>query len=173
MGVFDIADAEMISPWDALQTAVSRRSRRVRWVDAIIETILTEHEAKCDPNDPMYDMEYAAEHTAKIPPTVVKTWLMESRNEERLLTRAAKLAIDAGVADAVVRRWQAEAKRSIDALIAGLDAIPGLSTEDRIKAIEAMQSTLMPSPELPSGRDQPHVIDVLPEPDADDERDDD
>lgn len=172
MSVFDLAEVDNISPWDALQTSVNRRAQRVRWVDAIIERILAEHEAKCDVNSPLHDPDYALEHTPAIPPASVKPWLMESRNEERLLTRAAKLAIDAGVADAVVRRWQAEAKRSIDALIAGLDAIPTLSTEDRIKAIEAMQSTLMPTDELPSGRDQPRVIDVLPGPDVEDERDD-
>jgi len=76
-----------------------------------------------------------------VPNDTVRTWLIESRNEERLLTRAAKMAIDAGVADALVRRIELEGQLAVDALVAGLDVLD-LPGEQRMLALSAMHDKL-------------------------------
>jgi hypothetical protein len=141
MNAFDIADQEDVSPWDALSTAVKRRARRVRWVDAVIQVMLEKHAARCDPQSIEYEAEYAHAHDAAVPPADVRTWLAESRNEERLLIRAGKMAVDAGVADALVRRWELEGRLMTDALIVGLDAA-NLSPDQRLAALSAMHAHL-------------------------------
>lgn len=124
---FDAAAEVDMSPWDALTVAVRRRAARVQWVDHIIENIMKVHVAEGG--------------SADVPPEAVRPWLAESRNEERLMTRAAKMAVDAGVADAVVRRLEMEGRIVTDAMIAGLDAID-LTVDQRLKVLSTMHSQL-------------------------------
>lgn len=144
METFDIAKLDNISPWDALLLAVNRRAARVRWVDAILQEMLEQHRRTCeailadDPTAAVYP---------DLPPAEVRVWMAESRNEERLLTRAAKMAVDAGVADAQIRRIEMEGRLTTDALIAGLDALE-LTPDQRLKALSTMHRTLM---QLPAG----------------------
>lgn len=141
MSAFEISMDEDISPWDALLLAVKRRAARVRWDDQIIQEILNEHRAKCDPESERYNVEYSATHNPEIPPGEVRQWTAESRNEERIMTRAAKMAVDAGVADAVVRRIELEGRMVTDAMIAGLDVL-NLSPDDRMRALTTMHGKL-------------------------------
>ena len=123
----EIADTKNITPWDALLLAVRRRAARVQWVDNVITEIIKQHiDSDGDPN---------------IPPDEVKPWLMESRKEEQLMVRSAKLAIDAGVAEAVVRRLEMEGKVITDALVAGLDSLE-LTPEQRMTALSVMHNQL-------------------------------
>jgi hypothetical protein len=143
---FNVARAENVSPWDALLTTVNRRAQRVRWVDAVIEEMLKQHRKRCDAalaEDPTADV------NPDVPPDEVRIWLEESRKEERTLSRASKMAIDAGVAEAMVRRIEREGQQITDALVAALDAI-GLDGEDRIKALTTLHDKLNPPrPERP------------------------
>lgn len=162
MDAFGLADVEDVSPWDALKIAVNRRAARVKWVDSVINTILVKHRNRCDERSAEYDFEYAANHDPTIPPNDVRQWLVESRNEERLLTRASKLAIDAGVADALVRRWQIEGKLMVESLVAGLDALE-LTQEQRLAALDAAARQLaLGETDVPSGRTQLRMVDATP-----------
>lgn len=136
---FDIAEHEDISPWDALLVAVRRRAARVRAVDRIINAAWDDHRRLCEA-DPNHG-------NPEVPNDDVRVWMAESRNEERLLTRAAKMAVDAGVADALVRRLELEGQLAVDALMAGLDAL-NLPHDQRMTALAAMHRQLM---QLPSG----------------------
>jgi hypothetical protein len=145
MTAFDIAAEEDVSPWDALLLAVRRRAARVRAVDRIIEQAWADHRALCAA-DPTYG-------NPEVPSAEVRTWMTESRNEERLMTRAAKMAVDAGVAEAVVRHMELAGRRAVDALVAGLDVLE-LSSEQRIRALEAAHRELLPG-ELPPAEGEP------------------
>jgi len=135
MTAFDIAAEDDVSPWDALLIAVRRRAARVRAVDRIIDAAWTDHRQLCEA-DPNYG-------NPEVPNEQVRVWMAESRNEERLMARTAKMAIDAGVAEAVVRHMEVAGRRAVDALVAGLDSLE-LTSEQRIRALEAAHLELMP-----------------------------
>jgi hypothetical protein len=137
----EIADSRNITPWDALLLAVRRRAARVQWVDAQVQAVLAKHNM---------DDTLTPEDKAIAPPEVLE-WLEESRREEVLMIRSAKLAIDAGVAEAVVRRLELEGKLVTNALIAGLDSLE-LTPEQRMNALATMHKQLM------SGIDNGNVI---------------
>jgi hypothetical protein len=128
MQAFDLAAEENISPWDALLLAVRRRAARVRVCDQLADAALAAVRAE--------------QGEGAGPDDSVKYWLTESRNEERLLTRAAKMAIDAGVAAEMVRRLDVEGRLVTEALVAGLDSLE-LSPEQRITALTAVHHRIM------------------------------
>jgi hypothetical protein len=142
MDALGMASTDNVSPWDALLLGVRRRATRVRWVDQVIDAIMEKHRRQCE--DPEYDGD------PNIPPAEVRTWLSESRQEERLLARSAKMAIDAGVAVEMVRRQEVEGRIVTDALIAGLDVL-NLTQDQRIAAITAMHAKLAGPQALPAG----------------------
>jgi hypothetical protein len=146
MGAFDLATEENVSPWDALLLAVRRRAARVRAVDRIVDIAWEDHRKLCEA-DPTHG-------NPEVPDATVRVWMTESRNEERLMTRAAKMAVDAGVADAVVRRLELEGQLAVDALMAGLDVLD-LTPDKRMRALSAMHSKLTQA----SGAELPSTID--------------
>jgi len=127
-GIVSAGDITKCPPAQTVpRLAVRRRAARVQWVDNVITEIIKQHiDSDGDPN---------------IPPDEVKPWLMESRKEEQLMVRSAKLAIDAGVAEAVVRRLEMEGKVITDALVAGLDSLE-LTPEQRMTALSVMHNQL-------------------------------
>jgi hypothetical protein len=135
MDAFNAAAEIEISPWDALLVAVRRRAARVRWVDSVIEEMVTQHKK---------EMEHEGIDNP-LPPDGVRVWMEESRREERMFTRSAKMAVDAGVADAVVRRLELEGRLVTDALVAGLDVLP-LTPEQRLRALTTMHNVLSGEP---------------------------
>lgn len=157
MESFDLSKQANISPWDALLLAVQRRAARVRWADAVIEEIITQDQK-----------EQIAEgkEPSSIPPESVRSWMAESRKEEILMTRAAKMAIDAGVAEAMIRQMEREGRIVTDALVAGLDVLD-LTPEQRLRALTSMHRALT------SGSDgDPHLngaIDISSTEDEDSE----
>lgn len=126
--VFEIAGEVEITPWDALLLAVRRRARRVEWCDAMAAAAL--------------EIVHREQGKDALPDDSVRTWLVESRNEERLMTRSAKMAIDAGVAEAVIRRLELEGRLVTETLVAGLDALE-LTAEQRMAALEAAHRKLL------------------------------
>lgn len=140
MTAYDAAVDENVSPWDALLLAVRRRASKVRVAEGIVEACWVEHRARCA-EDPTLNPD--------IPPPQIREWTKESRDEERLMARSAKMAIDAGVADALIRRMQLEGRHIVDVLLAGLDEVD-LSPEDRMRALSAMHRALTAGAEKPS-----------------------
>ena len=96
-----------------------------------------------------------------MPGAEVRVWLVESRNEERLLTRAAKMAIDAGVAKMMVERDQLAGRLLADALVAGLDKL-NLTADQRMQALGEAQKVFLSAagdpPELDQQRSIPGIL---------------
>jgi hypothetical protein len=135
MEAFDIAAEENVSPWDALLQSVRRRAARVHVIDRIVQAAWDQHRRVCE------QAEEGSHLDPNVPPEEVRIWMAESRNEDRLLTRASKMAIDAGVAKMLIERDQLEGSLLADALVAGLDALD-LTTEQRMMALGEAQKTL-------------------------------
>lgn len=128
MQAFEISEYENVSPWDALLLAVRRRAARVRAIDKILDAAWQAHREREEGNP-------------NVPGPEVRTWLAESRDEERLLIRASKMAIDAGVAEESLRRSKLDGKRIVDTLIAGIDVLD-LEPGQRMKALAAVHNKM-------------------------------
>jgi hypothetical protein len=163
MTAFDVAAQDNVSPWDALLLTVRRRSARVRMIDQVLAAAWEQHRRMCaeHPDDPQWNPD--------VPSSEVRTWLVESRNEDRLLARTAKMAIDAGVAKMLVERDRLEGRLLADALVAGLDALE-LTTEQRMKALGEAQRALtaIADPDDdPRPKTIPGIATTDPDPDSD------
>lgn len=121
-----------ISPFDALRLVVNHRAEALARVERIITAAWDAHRREC---------EATGTGNPDVPPKEVRQWMQESRAEARLLAQGSKLSIDAGVADALVRRWELEGRLVTDALVAGLDALE-LSPDDRLRALARMHTVL-------------------------------
>jgi hypothetical protein len=117
-----------INPWEALLLSVRLAAGRVAWVDQQ----LTEATRAADG-----DVANSK---------VVQRWLKESRYERTLLGRTAKAAIDAGVAERLVRQVELEGRLLAEALAHALDAIE-LTPEQRLAAMDAAHNYLLPGSE--------------------------
>jgi hypothetical protein len=135
-----------VSPWEALLRGVSRAVARSQWVD----TQLREAVKATDGGDPIESRN-------------VQRWLKESRLERALMGRTAQAAIQAGVAERLVRNAEMEGRMLAAALDQALDALPELTPEQRFRVIEAAHEHLLgadtgprpaPPPELTTGTDE-------------------
>lgn len=120
---YDIATELQVSPWESLLIGVRKAAGRAAWVDAQLDNAVRRNDGRPDSPE-------------------VMRWLAESRKERALQARVAKAAIDAGVAERVVRQLELEGKVLLAAMLAGLDAIPGLSEDSRLAALAAAQQHL-------------------------------
>ena len=123
-------DDPSVSPWEALLAGVSRAVARSLWVDAQLQDAVRaattgEHDG-ADPSDSIQ----------------VRRWLKESRSERALMGRTAQAAIQAGVAERLVRQVQMEGRLLAAALDAALDSIE-LSADQRLRAVEAAHEHLL------------------------------
>ena len=100
-----------ISPWDALLRATRLAAGRVAWVDQQLTEAIAQNDG--DMSQP-----------------IINRWLKESRNERNLLARTAKAAIDAGVAERLIRQVELEGRLVAEVLGRTLDRLD-LSAEQR------------------------------------------
>lgn len=120
----DVARELDVSPWDALLLAVRRAAGRVAWVDAQLQEATRAADG---------DVEGSR---------AVARWLTESRKERALLARTAKAAIDAGVAERLVRTVELEGRVVAEVLGRVLDTLE-LSAEQRLAAFGRAQEELL------------------------------
>lgn len=120
-----------VSPWDALLLAVRVAAARVTWVDEQLRSVTAATDG--DPTD-----------------VRVLELLRQSRAERRLMAQSAKAAIDAGVAERLVRQVELEGRVLADALDAALAAV-GASPDARLNALEAAHRTLAATVDPESG----------------------
>jgi hypothetical protein len=113
-----------VSPWDALLYGVRLAA------GAVADTELKLAEAE------------RAEADQQDVSAVTRYWRAESRNERRLMAMMASSAIKAGVAERIVRQADVEGKIVSATLVHALDSVPGLTTEQRIQALQAAQAHL-------------------------------
>jgi hypothetical protein len=123
----EIAAERQVSPWDALLLGVRLAAGRVAWVDE--ELRRATRLAEADPD--------GAGSTS-----AVRNWLKESRLERTLLARTAKAAIDAGVAERLVRQVELEGQLVAEVLGRTLDALE-LSAEQRQTAFAVAHRELL------------------------------
>lgn len=126
----DIARELDISPWDALLMSVRTAAGRVAWVDDELKTVVARNDG---------DMSQAE----------VVLWLKESRNERTLLAKMAKAAIDAGVAERMVRNVEMEGKIVAEVIGRVIDKLD-LSAEKRMLAFDEAHRQLL-TLDSPSG----------------------
>jgi hypothetical protein len=119
-----VAHEENISPWDALLRATRLAANRVAWVDGQLAEAV------------------AASDGAEEPVPAVRRWLDESRRERNLLARTAKAAVDAGVAERLVRQVELEGRLVAEVLGRTLDALE-LSAEQRQVAFATAHRELL------------------------------
>ena len=119
----DVARELNVSPWDALLMSTRLAAGRVAWVDQQLAEVVKQQDG--DPSSP-----------------AVRGWLKESRNERNLLARTAKAAIDAGVAERLVRQVELEGRLVAEVLGRTLDALD-LSAEQRQAAFATAHRELL------------------------------
>lgn len=119
----EIAREEHITPWDALLKSVRLAAGRVSWVDDQLALAVRQNDG--DMNQPN-----------------VAKWLKESRLERTLLAKMGKAAIDAGVAERMVRQVELEGQLVAEALVHALDVLE-LTSEQRTLALEAAHARLL------------------------------
>lgn len=126
----DIARELDVTPWEALIKSVKIAAARAAWVDQQLADAVRRN-----------DGEPAA--------TEVKGWLKESRLERTLLSRMAKSAIDAGVAERLVRQTELEGEIVAEVIGRVLDKLD-LPQEQRVLAFDEAHRQLL-ALEAPSG----------------------
>lgn len=135
----NVADELDVSPWDSLLTEVKVSTGRIAWIDSRLQDAV-----KADDEKRILEQ---IEHP-EYPPSVglgagVKELLIESRAERRHRATVSKAAIDAGVAERLVRSLENEGLLVAKAIIAGLDALSFLSVEQRTVAVAAAHAALL------------------------------
>lgn len=126
----DIARELDVTPWEALIKSVKIAAARAAWVDYQLAEAVRRNDG--EPANPE-----------------VKGWLKESRMERTLLARMAKAAVDAGVAERVVRQVELEGEIVAEVIGRVLDKL-GLPAEQRVLAFDEAHRQLL-ALEAPSG----------------------
>lgn len=126
----DVARELNVSPWEALLKSVRSSAGRAEWVDAQ----LREAVARTDGEPANAEVAY---------------WLKESRLERTHLAKVAKAAIDAGVAERLVRNVELEGQLVAEVIGRVIDSLD-LAPELRVKAFEVAHTQLLVL-EAPSG----------------------
>jgi hypothetical protein len=119
----DVARELSVSPWDALLLSTRLAAGRVAWVDQQL-------------------VEATRANDGDVNAVEVGRWLKESRLERTLLARTAKAAVDAGVAERLVRQVELEGRLVAEVLGRTLDALE-LSAEQRQTAFAVAHRELL------------------------------
>lgn len=119
----EVARELNVSPWEALLLAVRRAAGRVAWVDEQLTLSTRENDGESGARE-------------------VLRWLAESRKERALLARTAKAAVDAGVAERLVRQVELEGRVVAEVLGHVLDRLQ-LDPDQRVLAFEEAQARLL------------------------------
>jgi len=126
----DVARELHISPWEALLKSVRLSAGRVAWVDEQLREATRRNDGE----------ESASE---------VRIWLKESRDERTHLAKVSKAAIDAGVAERLVRNVELEGQLVAEVIGRVLDKL-SLDPAMRVLAFEEAHRQLLVL-EAPSG----------------------
>jgi len=119
----DVARELQVSPWDALLLSTRLAAGRVAWVDRQL-------------------VEATRADDGGAGSVAVGRWLKESRLERTLLARTAKAAVDAGVAERLVRQVELEGRLVAEVLGRTLDALE-LTAEQRQVAFAVAHRELL------------------------------
>jgi len=126
----DVARELNISPWDALLHSVRVAAGRAAWVDIQLKEAVQRNDGNSASPE-------------------VRGWLKESRSERMMMARVAKAALDAGVAERLVRNVELEGEIVAEVIGRVLDKLQ-LPTEQRVLAFDEAHRQLL-ALEAPSG----------------------
>ena len=126
----DVARELNINPWDALLKSVRVAAGRAAWVDLQLADAVRRNDGDSSAGE-------------------VKGWLKESREERLIMSRVAKAALDAGVAERLVRQTELEGEIVAEVIGRVIDKL-ALSAEQRIAAFDEAHRQLL-ALEAPSG----------------------
>lgn len=131
------AKALGVSPWQGLITAVHIAAGRVAWIEAKLGE--------------------AVEDTQLMPEGDLWHWVKQAELWHDRLARVSKMAIDAGVAERLVKQLELEAELMITASRRTFDEL-GLDEVQRERALGIMSKHLL---ELESSQTNAQVLEVL------------
>lgn len=121
-----------VTPWQALMVAVRREAAEAAWYDSKISQVTNDEELR--PGGDAYD------------------WLRGSQLARDRMARYAKMAIDAGVAERLIRNEETSARLAAEAVIRALEGLEAvgvvLDSDARVAAIRAAQSFIIAAPAL-------------------------
>lgn len=143
----DVARELNVTPWEALLKSVRVAAGRAAWVDAQLSEATRRNDGEAGSPE-------------------VRGWLKESRLERTLLARMAKAAVDAGVAERMVRQTELEGEIVAEVIGRVLDKL-GLPAEQRVLAFDEAHRQLL-ALEAPSG--EAGTVEGTWKPFGDDER---
>jgi hypothetical protein len=119
------ADELDVTPWEALLSQVRLLAAQVEWLkDKVQKAEFLRQEDALRPSDP--DFHWVV--------------MLEARGDR--LAKVSKMAIDAGVAERLVRQVELEAAHMFTAALAGLEAA-GITGDQRDKMLETMAGKLL------------------------------
>jgi hypothetical protein len=116
------ARALEVTPWEALLWAVKLSAGKIAWMEQKLSTADVDEDL--EPNGRLH------------------WWVRESANERDKLARVSKLAIDAGVAERLVRQLELEAQLMVRAANRTFDAL-GMSESQRQHALAIMSQAML------------------------------
>ena len=125
-----------ITPWEGLLTAVRIAAGRVAFIEAKLGTAYSDHQLE-PPQEDYGEAGRVGEGGANL-----HHWVKQAEFWHDRLARVSKLAIDAGVAERLIRQLETEAQAMILAANAGLDAA-GIEGPARDKMLRAMSAKLL------------------------------
>ena len=125
-----------VTPWEALLTAVKIAAGRVAWIESKLGTAYSDRQLE-PPGEDSGRAGRAGEDGDNL-----NYWVKQSEVWHDRLARVSKLAIDAGVAERLVRQLELEAQLMLRATQLTLDEL-GLDDEVRQRALGIMSRNLL------------------------------
>jgi hypothetical protein len=127
-----------VTPWEALLTAVRIAAGRVAWIESKLAQVAEDRQLEPVNND----AEDAAARDADHAGTNVNYWVRQAEVWHDRLAKVSKLAIDAGVAERLVRQLELEAELMLRATSLTFDEL-GLDDDTRQRALGIMSRNLL------------------------------
>lgn len=126
------------TPWEALLRAVRIAAGRVAFIEAKLASATEDRQLEPPDND----VEVEAARTGDRGGTNLHHWVRQAEVWHDRLTRVSKLAIDAGVAERLVRQLELEAQLMLRAANMTLDEL-GMDDDQRQRALSALARNLL------------------------------
>jgi hypothetical protein len=127
-----------VTPWEALLTAVRIAAGRVAWIESKLATASDDRQLEPPSNDTEAEAARDADHAG----TNLNYWVRQAEVWHDRLARVSKLAIDAGVAERLVRQLELEAELMLRATSLTFDEL-GLDDDTRTRALGIMSRNLL------------------------------
>lgn len=127
-----------VSPWQALLLTVRRSAARAAYLTAKLSAAVSNHEGA----EQIRELVDGDSGIPEALPRDLRGLLVEARKEDRHLATVARYAIDAGVAERLVRNVELESRLVVEALVAALDTLQ-LTSDQRVLALDVAHAKLI------------------------------